>query len=743
MSRPTRLFRTLLATCVLSAASSVPAAIPDDEPNLEDLLMSANGLYQLRYSDNQFSPHYMPASQVQFAADALDRSGTSSTGFPLGHHAGFANLGLRAPFFLGGVRDVTFWDCKDPEDEEAFDCDNGFAVLEQIIMPSPTYRARSSSCIRMIIGHELFHHVEFAYTNAGGGSGCGETFGITACEGQARAMQDKVYSDLDLSPGSSCIAGFQTEVNAYLGSPDRDLWSSGYASALFWTYLMEQYGTFNEEPYRGADFITAWWELAEDRVADPDVYGITADTIKLFEPDATLLNTYHDFTIANLLKDFTLSGIPADARARYSYIDELPHLNQNNLMKFNAVKMTATATVGANQTGTLDFDAQQFGGDYLRFNVGSCPAGNTLEFQLKPDPTTPNPTPTTQALISLVLVKAPNVPVRLYKWRANTAKVSAVQPVGTPYQQAYFIVAGRNGHYAGRATAQCKPGPLAPIVQFAGVQNPQAPSGSRLGTVHVQVPDGAAPNNSVIGLSASDLRVRVGGVDAVVESFVPQGDGYRLRFRQPALSGPGPFPVAVDIGTQSTTLANAIRIDDPKPEVAFVLDLTSSMPTQAMLLPAVQKIREAAARMSTQSRVAVIGFAGNGVEPDLDATVLLPLAPLSASQRGTLESVLGSLSASTQSAGAPGDGVQAAIDQFTAQGGTGPKSIVLMTDGGIGEGRGLADLLPALRAGGIAVHVIAFGPRTDQPFLDRLARSTGGTFHYIPTFAAGPEAAGG
>ncbi|MBK8285251.1 MAG: hypothetical protein IPK97_10480 [Ahniella sp.] len=253
---------------------------------------------------------------------------------------------------------MTFWDCKEPADEEAFDCDNGFAVLEQIIMPSPTYRARSSSCIRMIVGHELFHHVEFAYTNAGGGAGCGNTFGITACEGQARAMQDKVYSDLDLSPGASCIAGFQTEVNGYLGSPDRELWSSGYASALFWTYLMEQYGTFNEEPYRGADFITAWWELAEDRVADPDVYGITADTIKLFEPKATLLNTYHDFTIANLLKNFSLLGLPADAQARYSYIDEKPHLNQNNTMTFNAVKMTATATVGANQTGTLDFDAQ-------------------------------------------------------------------------------------------------------------------------------------------------------------------------------------------------------------------------------------------------------------------------------------------------------------------------------------------------------------------------------------------------
>jgi len=734
------LIRSLLAVGTFSVAMTAHADIPDNEPNLEDTLMSANNLYQLRYSDNQYSVHYMPQSQVQAAANALDRNGNSSTGNPLGHHDGFADLGFRAPFFKGGVRDVTFWDCKDPADPDDFDCDNGFAILEQVIMPSPTYRSRSESCIRMIIGHELFHHVEFAYTNAGGGDGCGGTFGTTACEGQARAMQDKVYSDLDLNPGASCIASFRGEVNGYLGSPDRDIWSSSYGSALFWTYLMEQYGTFNEEPYRGADFITAWWELAEERVNNPDVYGITEETIQLFDENATLVNTYHDFTIANLMKDFSLLGIPASAQARYSYIDEKPHLNQNNLMEFDPVKITATSTVGANQTGTLNFVAKKFGGDYLRFNIGSCPAGSTMEFEMKPDPGADDPTPNAKALISLVLVKAPNAPQLLYKWRAGTAKASAVQSVGTPYQQAYFIVAGRTGEYAGRATTKCKPGPLAPQVKFAGTKVQPGAGGSGLGAIHVRVPDGDASGQSIRNLSASDLRVRVGGLDAAIDAVVPDGDGYQVRFVPPTMSGPGPFAVTVDTGTQSTTLTNAIRYDDPAPEVLFVVDLSVSMGTEGMLLPAIQKVRDAAARMKSQAKFGLVTFAGNGTEPNLDATLALPLAPLTPTHRANLESVLSSLTPSSSSIGAPGDGVQAAINAFVATGGTGPKSIVLITDGDVGEGHDAAHLLPQLEAQRIAVHGIAVGRYVNGLFVQRLGRDAG-SYHFIPKSAAGPDLA--
>lgn len=725
----------LLLGCLLG--SRALADIPANEPPLSKTLNSANNLYQLRYTDNIYTSHYMPSSQVQASTNALERNGASSQGNPRGYHNGYIDLGFRAPFFKGGVRDVTFWDCKDPADPDDFDCDNGFAVLEQIVMPAPTYKGVSESCLRMILGHELFHHVEFAHTNAGGGEGCGGTFGTTVCEGQARAMQDKVYFDLDLSPGASCIASFRGDVNNYLGNPDQPIWQSSYRGALFWTYLMEQYGTFAEEPYRGADFLSAWWELAEDRVDDPDVVDITEQTIQLFEPKQTLINTYQDFTIANLMKNFSLLGIPASARARYSYIDEQPVLNQNNTMSFNAVTLSDTATVAGNQTINRDFDAQQLGGDYLRFDISACPAGSTMEFEVKPNPGAPDPTPNAQALISLLLTKAPSAPIRLWKWRASSAKASAVQAVGTPFQYAYFIVSGRNSHYQGRATVRCKPAPLAPIVKFSASPAQPGPGGSPIGTVKLAVPDGSTPGQMLTGLDATDFRLQIGGQEASIESAIPDGDGYLVRFRHPPQSTAGPFALSATVGAQTTTIGNAIRYDAPSPEVMVVLDLTQSVQTTGLLLPAIQKVREAARRMQSTSKFGLVAFFGNGTEPDLDAQVLLSLAPLSSGHRASLESVLSSLSASPQDRGAPGDGIQVAIDEFNARGGSGSKSILLLSDGGIGEGRSVADLAPALNTQRISVHAIAMGARSNQVYHQDLGRETSGSYHYVPTLAGG------
>ena len=254
-----RTFIPLLTALVALNVSAGP-------PNLPDTLDSDNGLYRLRYDDNIYSVHYMPPALIQSNADALDRIGVESQGYPLGYHDGYVDLGFLAPYFSTSPGDVPFWACGNPANA-ADDCDNGLANPSAITMPSDFFRNRSASCNRMILGHELFHHVEYAYINAGAGSvnGCGGTFGKTVCEGMARAMQDKIYFDLDLNPGASCAAPFLGEADSYLDNPDRALWTASYGAALFWTYLMEQYGTFNEEPYRGADFIR---DLTERRKVD-------------------------------------------------------------------------------------------------------------------------------------------------------------------------------------------------------------------------------------------------------------------------------------------------------------------------------------------------------------------------------------------------------------------------------------------------------------------------------------------
>ena len=743
-------FLTLMLAVFASGALS--AAPPENQPPLIDTLDSDNDLYRLRYDRISSSTHYMPASSIYKAADALDRIGVEDVGNPLGYHDGYLDLGLAAPWFSGNpsINDVTFWDCDDPADPDDFDCDNGFATVEQIVMPSPTYRGRSESCVRMILGHELFHHVEFGYVNAGGGSGCGKVFGSTACEGQARAMQDKIYFDLDLDPAASCIASFNGQAKTYLNDPDLTIWKSSYSSALFWTYLMEQYGTIEEEPNRGADFITAWWELATDEVADPNVYDITERAIKLFAPTHSLVNAYQDFTIANLVKDLNVLALPASAHARYTYDDDEPVLGQTNLQKISKVDVDFFADVPANGAASIQLQAQRFGGDYSSFNLSACPAGRQVEFSVAAPfllPLNPNiQTPAPDALISLVLTKGADgrSPSKLYKWRGKSVKKSFMQPTFEPYTRGFVIVSGWHGTYPGVLTMRCLPAPLQPQVKFAGQQAQPGPSPQPMGSISVGLPSGATGNAPIAGLNVGDFNVRIGTQTAPIRAAVRDGDGYRLHFAHPTQTGPGPFSISVQAGAQTTTVANAIRYDQPDPSVMVVLDLSASMgnpPATALLLPAVQKIREAANRMRSTARFGIVGHFGNGSEPGRDATVLLPLAPLDASQRAALDVVLGNLTTSSNAFGAPGDGILTAIDQFDAAGGDTPREILLIGDGAQGEGAAIGVLLPSLNPARVAITAIALGGRSDQPMLQSLARASAGSYHYVPVLAGGVDRA--
>ncbi len=729
-----RIFLPLLAAFVAMTVSAGP-------PNLPDTIDSDNGLYRLRYDDNIYSVHYMPPALIQSNADALDRTGVESQGNPLGYHDGYVDLGFLAPYFSTSPGDVPFWACGNPANA-ADDCDNGLANPSAITMPSDFFRNRSASCNRMILGHELFHHVEYAYINAGAGSvnGCGGTFGKTVCEGMARAMQDKIYFDLDLNPGASCAAPFLGEADSYLDNPDRALWTASYGAALFWTYLMEQYGTFNEEPYRGADFIRAWWEIAQDHTDAPNPADITRQAIQIFAPTHSFTNAYHDFTIANLVKDLNVLAIPAQQRARYTYVDEQAVLGQNNLMSFGPVGIDFSATVAANgSVAQIALNAQQLGGDYSVFDLSACPAGREVSFSVQPQFLLPlnngGQTPTPDALISLVLTNGADgkSPRKLYKWRASSVNTSFVQPGFQPYTRGFVIVSGWHGTYPGVLRMRCLPAPLAPSVTLVGNQAEPGPGPQPVGTIKLRQgsSDGAA---SRPGLGI--LKIAVGGVDAPIESIVPDGDGHRVQFRHPTLSGPGPFALSVESGGQTTTIANAVGGAQTR-QVTVILDLSSDMDPVGLLLPAIQKVREAAARMSSSTMFSLIAHYGNGVEPDLDASVLLPLAPLSSAHRASLESVLSSLAPTANPKGAPGDGVRLALTQFNTAGVSGPREILLITNGGEGEGEPTALLLPAIQK--VRIAVMALGNKSDQPMWDAFARAAGGDFHFIPVGATGVD----
>ena len=256
------------ATCAAHAGG-----IPDP-PAFNFNVTTPNADYQVKSVSTPASAHYFPPLKTLAGALALDNSAVPVFGNPNGYHAGYISRGFRQPYFTNGERLVQFYDCKTEDDEDS-DCDNGMATLGRILMPVSVYQNKSNSCIRGILGHELFHHIQFAYADAAGDSGCGAWIGVTACEGQARALQDKIYIDLDLDPEASCIATYRGQVNSFLASPNQNLWNASYSSALWWTYLSEQYGTIAVEPHRGIDFFVRWWQIAEDQGAHPDALAIT------------------------------------------------------------------------------------------------------------------------------------------------------------------------------------------------------------------------------------------------------------------------------------------------------------------------------------------------------------------------------------------------------------------------------------------------------------------------------------
>jgi len=137
------------------ARANHPSPLPDD-------ITTPNITYHVRYTNDTPPPaadtNYMPTAQAQNMANALDNSNASATGNPNGYHNGYVGLGFLAPDFNGAERSVQVFDCA-----MHGGCDSGNAPADRINMPAPGYRTATEACIRLVIGHELFHHVQYAY----------------------------------------------------------------------------------------------------------------------------------------------------------------------------------------------------------------------------------------------------------------------------------------------------------------------------------------------------------------------------------------------------------------------------------------------------------------------------------------------------------------------------------------------------------------------------------------------------
>ncbi len=722
-----------------------PPILADHPSPLPDVITTPNIGYTVNYTDNNpYNPdtnldgicdvngvgavpagsdaNYIPAGQATNFANALDNSNANALGNPNGNHAGFVNLGFLAPSFTGGSSPTSIFDCALHEG-----CDTGAAWGNRIDIPAASYICASEPCIRLVLGHELFHHTQFAYITFGNW----QSWGATPVEGMARMMQDKIYSDLDADAG--CIT-YLGEIQDWMNSPDRDLWASGYDSALWWGYLAEQFGTPSAEPNYGVDFIRTFWERAQANNANPNTPETTRETIGLFDNTAVMEDAYLDFGIANVAREFDVSALP-DA-IKYRYQDE----NDGNGSVYQNVARNWSGTVFPNRTDANE-TVSRWGARYYDAQLNDCTGivgfkSDTLDGNI--------------AGYGLLAIRDRSASggstaevERIFKGRTTSFAKSLINPTVDPYTRLVAVVSGFddpvNYDYAiacGQPSLQI----VRPTVDYlAYVGESVDPERFLIRLIVTGPAELGVP--TVQGLDPSYFSVYVGPVDpanaaTVLSGAEIQGE-YWLVAQAPAKAANGTFDLTVELATlASATSANSVLYEKKVLDEVLVIDRSGSMLSPSSF-PKIDAATSAASLFvdatNDDDQVGVVSFGGDNSEPNDDATLERILAPATDAQRLAARAAVNGISIPNASVMTSiGDGLEKARIEFVVRGSVlGEDVIILLSDGMENEADYVSTVLPNLMALGVEVHSIALGPQSNQALLQQVATDTGGTYYYV------------
>jgi len=155
----TILLATALCTLAGPALADHPTPLPDSYVTFHQ------GYFVFYTNDNYYvgsdpqpgdDLNFFPTPLAQAAGNALDNASSYVNGNPNGYHAGYSTLGFNMsnPLFLF----TSIYACNEHGDG----CDNGSASPTiGIHLPADRYIDKTPMRIRSVMGHELFHHVEY------------------------------------------------------------------------------------------------------------------------------------------------------------------------------------------------------------------------------------------------------------------------------------------------------------------------------------------------------------------------------------------------------------------------------------------------------------------------------------------------------------------------------------------------------------------------------------------------------
>jgi len=693
----------LLVFAVLSLTSIASAAKP---AQLHDRIPAAgttpNG-YVTWYTDDNPGPppdaDYMASGSANDAHNSLETS-----------HARFTGYGFDAPHFSVAPSEMYIYACGD----------GGWAPHDSILLDSPDNRGGPEPWIRSTVLHELFHHVQYNYIVFNQWL----SWGRWTIEGTARLMEDKTFLDLDTDVANTRYLG---EVNGYLGNPSHPLMDLSYASCLFWNYLTERYGANPADFSVGTEVIRTFWERCDAHA--PDSLKYLNETIANFEPGKQLRDVFIDFLVANYTKDLDVSALPNPGRYRYMDDDATP---------YGAVDRTSHALPPnvINQPGNVP----RWAGSWYDATV---PANaQIVGFQAK----STNGKPLTAAAIS---VKGGNQVSQIFKSTGQQEfAIAFYNRTADPLASIVGVVGGLDDDLTFEytiAAGSVKLTILSPTSAYPAYVGPKNDPERFVAKVRVEgIVELGSP--SVRGLHYTDFTARVGSEDAdILDGAYIQGD-YWLLIQAPEQTAPGEeFPLSISLLGIGTERNGSVIYRKIVRDQVMLIDGSGSMLDGGKIDAAKNAASLLVDSKADGDLIGVVRFHGDGVEPNIDATVEFLLSTVNDANRETAKNKIGDIIIPSPSVTTGlGDGVDVSQDQIDTRGKPEDRHIiVLLSDGMENEEQYWADVKPEILSKGTVIHTIALGPGDHHTLMESIANDTGGEYYYVTTTVTGALAPAG
>ncbi len=545
--------------------------------------------------------------------------------------------------------------------------------------------------------HELFHRVQYKYDKSDEDS--------WAVEGQAKFMEDQVFTDLDDASGTQ----YQLRSNSYLGSPNWDVTTASYNASLFWKYFTEQYGSATDEPELGVDAIRHYWEAGESPgVANTSSVDNALDALGY--PAVTFDDVYRDWIVANYTKD--LATVPDD---KYAYVDD-----DGN--PYSSVDKALNTSIGAGDYMTMTSEMiDRWGAQYYR--VTPEPSCTSINFNF--DLNSGSPAYNVLAIKSDELVG---------HWSSTSSDWSKTI-FNDGYDEVVAVVGGNGSDVDVDIGYGCVDLSLNIVVPttvdpaFVGsILDPE----KFLVRLEVNSPQ----NIKVESLNAQDFGIMVGTktADVILGAYVQSQ--FWLLVQAPTQDTAGDYDLSASFAAASDTEFTAIKYITVVHDDMLVIDRSASMTTNDKIGAAKNAATLYVDATADGNMLGLVSFNGDLNEPNDDAYLEEDLASVNSTVRSDLKTAIDGLVAEGWTS--IGDGLYLALDRLETLGDADhPCTMVLLSDGMENEARYWDHPTePSVKADVVGsdcvVDTIALGPQTDEVLLQEIANLSGGTYYYVP-----------